>query len=100
MHQLQFSLPRDSKLIDTGRSGGGKPAFSTYIRAELEVGSTTADVGVVRVVEMSVENLLGQCEGSVEPREHCSTASRSGQKSQATNGHRSFVSVCPKLTFA
>lgn len=38
----------------------------THVRTKLEVGSSGTDVGIVRVVEMSVEDLLGEGERTVE----------------------------------
>jgi hypothetical protein len=38
----------------------------THVGAELEVGSATADVGIVRVVQVTVQDLLGEGELAVE----------------------------------
>lgn len=38
----------------------------THIRSEFGVGSSRTDIGIVRVVEMTVKNLLGKGERSVE----------------------------------
>ena len=47
------------RLVNSGEDG-------THVRSQLEVGSTPANVGIVRVVEMAVEDLLGRCKRAVE----------------------------------
>lgn len=39
--------------------------FMAYIRSELEVGDTSLNVLVVGVVEMAIDDLLGEGQGSV-----------------------------------
>ena len=48
----------------------------THVRAEFEVASTTFDVLVVRVVEVTVNNLFGQGEWTLEPERTMRTGSK------------------------
>lgn len=47
--------------------------LETYVRPELEVAGASNDILVMRVVEMSVQNLFGQGQWTVEPRQMIST---------------------------
>jgi hypothetical protein len=40
---------------------------NAYVRAKLEVTSTADNVLVVRVIEMAIDDLLRECEGTFEP---------------------------------
>jgi len=49
-----------------GLSSISKVLLITHIRSKFEVGSSRSDIGIVRVVEMTVKNLLGKGERAVE----------------------------------
>lgn len=52
--------------LEDGHLGGGILAGDA-IRAESEVGDTTLDLLALRVVQVRVEDLLGEGQGAVEP---------------------------------
>jgi len=48
---------------------GGSRSCNTYVRSELQVRDASLELRVVGVVQVTVDDLLGESKGSVQPDE-------------------------------
>ncbi len=65
----RVAAPTHLRDCARGRQDAG---WRTHVRPELEVGSATTDVGVMRVVEMTIKNLFGEGQLAVQPAQETS----------------------------